>query len=118
MKNKTWLSVARLTMAVVFISCSTTKLLAQEKDPTMPDDPGLMMTTDLALARPVGAAATVTGFALFLVSSPFSLIGGNAGEAWDSLVTAPATYTFKRPLGHFETPERQEPPIQPGPVSR
>ena len=64
-------------------------------------DPGLM-AADAALARPVGAVATVAGFAVFLVSSPFSALGGNTQEAWDSLVAAPATYTFKRPLGHFD----------------
>ncbi|MDD2463838.1 MAG: hypothetical protein PHI97_07545 [Desulfobulbus sp.] len=91
---------------------------AQEKDPTLPNDPGLMMTTDLALARPVGAAATVTGFALFLVSSPFSLLGGNAGEAWNNLVAAPASYTFKRPLGHFDQPDPKTLPPKSEPLAR
>ena len=60
-----------------------------------------LMTADIALARPVGTVATVTGFALFVVSSPFSALGGNTKEAWESLVVAPADYTFKRPLGDF-----------------
>lgn len=63
--------------------------------------PGLMIA-DTTLARPVGAVATVTGFALFVVSSPFAALGGNTQESWDSLVASPATYTFKRPLGHFD----------------
>ena len=66
------------------------------------EDPAGLMTADAALARPVGAVATVAGFAVFLVSSPFSALGGNTKEAWESLVTAPANYTFKRPLGHFD----------------
>ena len=108
-------------LAIVLILCSgfAATGFAKEKDPTMPDDPGLMMTTDLTLARPVGAAATVTGFALFLVSSPFSLLGGNAGEAWDNLVAAPASYTFKRPLGHFDDkPEVGGQPPQPPPANQ
>ena len=105
------------TSRLLFVSLATTLVLmngfpplgfAKEKDSTLPDDPGFMMTADVALARPVGAAATVTGFALFLVSSPFSLLGGNAREAWDNLVAAPAAYTFKRPLGHFEKPEAKD----------
>ena len=64
-------------------------------------DPGLM-TADVALARPVGAVATVAGFAIYLISSPFSALGGNSKEAWESLVQSPANYTFKRPLGHFD----------------
>lgn len=93
-----------LTAASLCVGCSTTPLLAKETDPTMPKDPGLNATVDVTMARPVGAAATVAGFALFVVSSPFSLLGGNAGESWDNLVAAPAAYTFKRPLGHFEDP--------------
>ena len=96
------------TALILLLSC-TAPGHAQQKDPTIPDDPGLLMTTDLALARPVGAAATVTGFALFLVSSPFSLLGGNTGEAWDNLVAAPASYTFKRPLGRFDKPDPKPP---------
>lgn len=89
--------------ALVLVGC-TTPLQAKETDPTVPNDPGLNATVDVTMARPVGAAATVAGFALFVVSSPFSLLGGNAGESWDNLVAAPAAYTFKRPLGHFDDP--------------
>jgi hypothetical protein len=100
-------TLPRLLIAIMFLFGSVTPAVAGEPDPTLPSDPGAMMTADLALARPVGAVATVTGFALFLVSSPFSLLGGNADEAWEQLVVAPASYTFKRPLGHFEQPERE-----------
>lgn len=64
-------------------------------------DPGLM-AADIAIARPVGAMATVTGLAIFVVSAPFSALGGNIQEAWTSLVASPAAYTFQRPLGHFD----------------
>ena len=96
-----------LTAASLTLCCCATPLLAKEPDPTMPKDPGLNATVDVTMARPVGAAATVAGFALFVVSSPFSLLGGNASESWDNLVAAPAAYTFKRPLGHFEDPADQ-----------
>lgn len=97
-------SIFSLLMAASLVFGCTTPLLAKEADATMPKDPGLNATVDVAMARPVGAVATVAGFALFVVSSPFSLLGGNAGESWDNLVAAPAAYTFKRPLGHFEEP--------------
>ncbi len=60
------------------------------------------MIADIALARPVGAVATVVGLAFFVVSAPFSALGGNTHEAWETLVVSPAAYTFKRPLGHFD----------------
>lgn len=80
---------------------------AQECNPQAHQDPGLMVA-DAAVARPVGAVATVAGFAVFLVSAPFSALGGNTGEAWDSLVASPATYTFKRPLGHLDCDPTQD----------
>ena len=63
-------------------------------------DPGAM-AVDLVIARPAGLVAMVGGTAFFIVSFPFSVLGGNSGDAWDSLVVSPAAYTFKRPLGEF-----------------
>ena len=60
------------------------------------------MTVDIIAARPLGLVATVGGTLVFLVSLPFSALGGNTPEAWDSLVVAPAEYTFQRPLGNFD----------------
>lgn len=62
----------------------------------------LVMAADIAFARPLGAVATVVGFTIFVVSAPFSALGGNSQEAWNSLVASPAGYTFTRPLGHFD----------------
>jgi len=61
-----------------------------------------MMTVDLIAARPIGLVATVGGALVFLVSWPFSALGGNSDDAWQTLVVSPAEYTFKRPLGEFE----------------
>ena len=63
-------------------------------------DPAVMVV-DFAAARPVGFAALVTGTVFFTASLPFSLIGGNTGEAFEAMVKSPARYTFLRPLGSF-----------------
>jgi hypothetical protein len=60
------------------------------------------MAADGVLCRPLGIVATVGGFCLFVISSPFSLLGGNADEAWGALVEFPAKWTFVRPLGDFD----------------
>ncbi len=60
------------------------------------------MTIDLVLVRPLGFVATVAGSLIFLVSWPFSALGGNTDEALNSLVLSPAAYTFQRPLGEFD----------------
>ena len=56
---------------------------------------------DAIVARPVGLVATVAGFGLFLIASPFALISGSAGDTWDGLVVYPAKFTFTRPMGKF-----------------
>ena len=60
------------------------------------------MTVDLVFCRPLGFVAMLGGTVAFVLSSPFSALGGNIDEAWESLVVHPADYTFKRPLGQFE----------------
>ena len=59
----------------------------------------LAMTGDALLARPVLLVMTVVGTVVYLVSLPFSALGGNAGEAADTLVIGPAQTTFVRCLG-------------------
>jgi hypothetical protein len=57
------------------------------------------MLADGLIIRPLGICATVLGAATWIVTLPFSLLGGNAGEAADALVVEPAKFTFTRPLG-------------------
>lgn len=45
----------------------------------------------------------VLGAGVFLVTIPFTLIGGNVGEAGTKLVANPARATFGRPLGDADT---------------
>jgi hypothetical protein len=59
------------------------------------------MAADGIVVRPLGIVSLVAGFGLFVISSPFSALGGNIGEAWDTLVVEPAKFTFTRPLGKF-----------------
>jgi hypothetical protein len=61
------------------------------------------MAVDAIAVRPLGIVATALGTGLFIVSLPFSALGGNVGEAADALVVAPAKFTFTRPLGEYDT---------------
>ena len=60
------------------------------------------MFSDLFIVRAATASVTVLGTAIWIVSLPFTLIGGNAGEAGETLIVEPFAYTFSRPLGHME----------------
>ena len=56
---------------------------------------------DALIVRPLGICATILGVGLFVISLPFSALGGNVKEAGKKLVVAPAKFTFQRPLGEF-----------------
>ncbi len=60
---------------------------------------GLEMTADVVLVRPLTFVGTVLGAGVFVVSLPFSALGGNVGEAADTLVVTPFKATFVRCLG-------------------
>lgn len=62
---------------------------------------GFAAVGDLLVVRPLGAAATVGGFGLFAVASPFAAMADGADEVFDTLVTKPGEYTFVRDLGDF-----------------
>ena len=59
----------------------------------------LEMTGDLLIARPGLIVTTVAGLGIYVVSLPFSALGGNAGEAGHELVLNPAKAAFVRCLG-------------------
>lgn len=59
------------------------------------------MVIDAILIRPLGIAATIFGSFVFVISLPFSSLGGNVEEVAQKLVEEPGSYTFKRPLGEF-----------------
>jgi len=66
-----------------------------------PERTGGTMMADTFLVRPFMLVGTVVGLATFVVTLPFSALGGNIGEAGNTLVVQPAKYTFIRPLGEL-----------------
>lgn len=63
---------------------------------------GEAMVLDALILRPAGLVTMVIGGAAFVVSLPFTVLGGNVGEAADKLLVEPIDYTFKRKLGDIE----------------
>ncbi len=60
------------------------------------------VAADVLVVRPLGIAATAVGAAIFVVALPFAAIAGDVRGTANSLVGAPARFTFKRRLGDFE----------------
>lgn len=84
-----------LSGSVVAAGCDTD--YRQGKEPVA----GAMLA-DAVVVRPLTLVASVLGAAIWVVTLPFTLLGGNTDEAGDVLVLDPLCYTFKRPLGYMD----------------
>ncbi|WP_104204330.1 hypothetical protein [Billgrantia saliphila] len=90
----------RMSMAVaVGLVVASLAATAQEPQRLEPRPSGGAMIADALIARPLLAVATLGGTALFVVSLPFSALGGNVDAAAETLVKTPAQATFRRCLG-------------------
>ena len=54
---------------------------------------------DACVLRPLRAGQMLTGFALFVASSPLTGLARSVPEAWDLLVIEPYESAFRTPLG-------------------
>jgi hypothetical protein len=68
---------------------------------------GGAMLTDAVFMRVPMTLVTIAGAAVFVVTLPFSALGGNVGEAGTKLVKEPFEYAWLRPLGEMSA--RTEP---------
>jgi hypothetical protein len=68
---------------------------------TVSGDKGTDMLVDAVVMRPLGLVGTALGVVITVVTLPFTLPSGSAGDAAHAMIVAPAEYTFNRPLGDF-----------------
>lgn len=61
--------------------------------------PAYSMVADAVIARPLLIAATVIGAGLFVVTLPFTALGGGVDRAGQALVVEPGKAAFVRCLG-------------------
>ncbi len=66
------------------------------------------MVGDLVVARPLLIGATAVGAVAFVVSLPFTALGGNVGEAAQALVVEPGREAFVRCLGCTSSGYKQD----------
>jgi len=96
-------SLLTLTLVIVIGTASVTasgKAAAQSQYSDGSPSPAAMLV-DGVVARPLGVGAIIVGAVTWVVTLPFSLIGGNPGEAGRQLVGEPTRFTFRRPLGEY-----------------
>jgi len=92
------------TLAVVLLLSIAASVLADSSgsgDPryTIQNPPAYAMIGDLLIARPLLVVATVIGAGAFVLSLPFTALGGGIGDAGQALVVDPAKAAFVRCLG-------------------
>jgi hypothetical protein len=108
----------RISAAVLALTSGLLALSAQAEvvqqnasgDPlyTVEAPKGYAMIGDLVIARPLLIGATAIGAAAFVVSLPFTALGGNVGEAAQSLVVEPGKEAFVRCLGCTSSGYKQD----------
>lgn len=92
------------TLVVVWLLVANACALAANSgsgDPlyTIQNPPAYAMIGDLLITRPLLVVATVIGAGVFVVSLPFTALGGGVGDAGQALVVDPAKAAFVRCLG-------------------
>ncbi|ANI00544.1 MULTISPECIES: hypothetical protein [Pseudomonas] len=91
-------------LLIALLLCSSLPTRATEGgsgDPryAIQNPPAYAMIGDLLIARPLLVVATVLGAGVFVVSLPFTALGGGVGDAGQALVVDPAKAAFVRCLG-------------------
>lgn len=86
-----------LSLAMFLAVSAPSPAMAYENGPESGQDASIIL--DLVVLRPVGFLATAAGLVIFVGSLPISIPTLSVGKAFDSLVKAPAHYTFVRELG-------------------
>jgi hypothetical protein len=90
-----------LVAALLLSICASAVANSGSGDPryTIQNPPAYAMIGDLLIARPLLVVATVIGAGVFVVSLPFTAMGGGVGDAGQALVADPAKAAFVRCLG-------------------
>jgi hypothetical protein len=83
--------------AVLLASITLSPISMAKVDNSKPA--AINMLADAFIARPLMLVSTALGTVFYLVTLPFSLLGGNAKDAGTELVLKPAKATFLRCLG-------------------
>ena len=95
-----------LMFSVIFlITASAAPIFAQEEEEGQkPDLRAEDVVYDFVVLRTTGFAMTTLGTVFWIVTSPFTVWGGNWGKTAKVLIEEPGRYTFCRPLGAIDAP--------------
>ena len=90
-----------LILSVVMLMGSTAPAFAKTCCEKAEEASATAIVADAVFIRPFWLTCTVLGTGLFVLTSPFTLIGKNIGHSAEVLVAEPAINTFGYPLGSY-----------------
>ena len=93
------LAVMLATSNMAFISSAYASDYNYENGSERPSGGAMLM--DAVFMRVPMTLVTIAGAAVFVVTLPFTALGGNVGEAGTKLVAEPFKYAWVRPLGEM-----------------
>ena len=98
---RTTAAALALTTGLLTLPAQAEEVQSSSGDPAydIQTPKGYAMLGDLIIARPLLIGATAIGVVAFVVSLPFTALGGNVKEAGQALVADPAREAFARCLG-------------------
>ena len=111
MGNRRSNAVAVLMGAAITLSAAAPVLAGSLYESRYDQEPdGAEMLADVVLVRPATFIASAVGAVGWVISLPFTALGGNVEEAGEVLVKEPMRYTILRPVGYMEegTPPRRQ----------
>jgi hypothetical protein len=102
MKKRLMAYAMALTLGL-FVLSSSTSLASDFYDDSLGSEPSSgEMFVDAVAVRPLTLVASAVGLVGWVVTLPFTLFSGNAGDAGQQWVLDPLAYTFARPLGQMD----------------
>lgn len=98
---RTTAAALALTTGLLTLPAQAEEVQTGSGDPTyqIQNPKAYAMLGDLIIARPLLIGATAIGVVAFVVSLPFTALGGNVAEAGEALVLEPGKEAFVRCLG-------------------
>ena len=98
---RTTAAALALTTGLLTLPAQAEEVQTGSGDPTyqIQTPKAYAMLGDLIIARPLLIGATAIGVVAFVVSLPFTALGGNVAEAGEALVLEPGKEAFVRCLG-------------------
>ena len=96
--------MSRKSLKTKFVTTALCALLLAATAPrcSAVSDGPMATAVDVTVARPISFTFMVVGSVLFVVSLPIALTSHSVKNTAHTLVVAPATDTFSRPLGDLD----------------